>query len=164
MFLTAKKCKKIYAIEPLSQFVEAIKLNQANFGNVEILQYALSDEQGEGKIAKNDICSALTNSDENVEKVKISTIDKLFFERGIPIDYLKADLEGHDLKMLNGAAKTIKASNPKIAITTYHNPEHARQIAAFLRSLNAEYNIKCKGIEGYTGAPVMLHAWVTQNN
>ncbi|MDD5594344.1 MAG: FkbM family methyltransferase [Candidatus Margulisbacteria bacterium] len=159
-FLTAKKCKRVYAIEPLSQFVEALKLNRSGFDNVEILQYALSDEAGEGKISKNDICSSLTDAVENVETVKIRTIDQLFFERGLPVSYLKADLEGYELKMLNGAIKTIKAFKPKIAITTYHRVEHARQIANFLEDLALGYKIKCKGIEAYSGAPVMLHAWV----
>lgn len=35
--------------------------------------------------------------------VIVSTVDKLFFEKGKRVSYLKADLEGHELEMLEGA-------------------------------------------------------------
>lgn len=47
--------------------------------------------------------------------------------------------------MLNGAVRTIKMFKPKIAITTYHNAEHARQIAAFLKILLSIIRLSVKG-------------------
>ncbi|MFC1571237.1 FkbM family methyltransferase [Candidatus Margulisiibacteriota bacterium] len=159
-FLVAPKCSKVFAIEPLSQFINSIKLSTKHFDNVAVIRCALSDKEGKGKISLNDICSSLTDETEAAEPVNITTIDELFYKKNIPINYLKADIEGYELAMLNGAVNTIRNNKPKIAITTYHKPEHAEQIAKFLRDLQVNYQIKCKGIEAYTGAPVMLHAWV----
>jgi hypothetical protein len=41
------------------------------------------------------------------------------------------DLEGHDYKALVGAESLIKKYMPKIAVTTYHDINHASQIANF---------------------------------
>ncbi len=158
--LIAKRCKKVYAIEPLPKFVESMKATFANFSNVDILAVALSDKEGEATIAGADISSGLGNSNSGIP-VKVTTLDDLLFEKAIPITYIKADLEGYDYKMIKGASNIIARDNPKIAITTYHRGDHAELISRHLRDINPRYKIRVKGLEERVGAPVMLHAWVT---
>ena len=62
--------------------------------------------------------------------------------------------------MLAGAERTIARDCPKIAITTYHRAEHAREIEAFLHRVEPRYRVRTKGIDAGTGSPVMLHAWI----
>ena len=38
--------------------------------------------------------------------------------------------------MLEGAKKTIAEYLPKLAITTYHDPEHAQLITNYLKEIN----------------------------
>ena len=94
--------------------------------------------------------------------MKVTTIDNLFYKKKIPLSYLKADLEGYEIKMLIGAYQTIKKYKPKIAITTYHEKEHASWIANYLRQIDPQYRVKCVGLENKWGVPVMLHAWVEE--
>jgi hypothetical protein len=63
------------------------------------------------------------------------------------------------MAMLEGARETIRRCRPKIAITTYHRPDHAAKIGRLLRSIHPDYHIVVKGIENHWGSPVMLHAW-----
>jgi len=142
------------------QFIDSLKTTFKNHINVEILPYGLGDKSSIGYINIADVSSTVTyeQSDGQVP-IKIETIDNLFFNQGIKINYIKADLEGHEINMLLGAEKTIKAYKPKIAITTYHAANHAKEIENLLKKYNPEYKIKTKGIEERAGAPVMLHAW-----
>jgi len=158
-FKIYRKCKQVYLIEPLSKFVGTLNKTFEKAGNVEILPIAISDKEYSTKISDNDTSSALSDTEEG-EIVSVTTLDKIFFERNTPIHYLKMDLEGHDYKALLGAEHLIKKYMPKIAVTTYHDINHASQIANFLKSIVPEYNILCKGIYQETGSPVMLHAWI----
>jgi FkbM family methyltransferase len=158
----AHRCKEVYAIEPLPLFHSSMLATFAEKNNVQIIPVALSNKVSTAVIAEQGIYSPV--DDENCLSsdgvpVQVTTIDELFWAKQIPITYIKADLEGHELKMLEGARKTLAAYRPKIAITTYHREDHAGQIIDFLRSLNIDYKIKLKGIDHIWGVPVMLHAW-----
>jgi FkbM family methyltransferase len=156
--LVAKRAKRVYAVEPLPLWVQCMRQTFQRTENVQILSCALSDQTGRLRLQGRALSSKL-NRDGDVE-VHVETVDNLFFNRGIEVSYLKADLEGHDLKMLRGARHTIANYTPRIAVTTYHDPAHARLMIDFVRSLNGRYRFKTKGIETASGAPVMLHAWV----
>jgi FkbM family methyltransferase len=158
-FVAAHKCRKVYLIEPLPDFVTSLKKTFQKFRNVTICPFGLSSREEKGYLSDNDISSAITGQSGGIP-VKMTTLDKLFHDRGRPVTYIKADLEGFELKMLEGGLKTIKKYKPKIAITTYHVADHASHITALLKKIEPRYNIRTKGIENRFGAPVMLHAWV----
>jgi hypothetical protein len=129
----------------------------ASVHNVQILPYALSSETSTGQLHGDGVTSRLTSGE--LPDVTVETIDNLFFRQGIKLDLIKADLEGHDLKMLMGASQTISQHAPRIAITTYHESEHAQAMVDYLGALNRAYKFRVKGIDAAAGAPVMLHAW-----
>jgi FkbM family methyltransferase len=155
--LVANKSSKVYAIEPLPSFIKALQTTFKNHKNVEVLPYGLAQASGVAYMDDNSIASSVGSTGNTA--IKLETIDNLFYEKGIAINYLKADLEGFEMNMLKGAERTIAANKPKIAITTYHKKEHAKEIEAFLKKVNPAYKIKVKGIEERSGSPVMLHAW-----
>ncbi|MDI3321940.1 FkbM family methyltransferase [Pinibacter soli] len=156
-FIVAPRCKKVYAIEPLKSFCDSLHKTFAQSNNVEILQLGLSSQDGYASISENDIASSLSIG---TGEVKVATLDKLFFENNIPVNYIKIDVEGFDVETLKGAKELIKKNKPKIAVTTYHEKSHAEMITELLLSIVPEYNIHTKGIYQETGSPVMLHAWV----
>ncbi len=159
-------CQRAYAAEPLPMWIEAMGKTFAGSNRFELLPYALSDASGELQLSDGVLDSTIVDA----PRVKVSaaglitvqarTVDSLFADQGKPLTYLKADLEGAELRMLAGAERTIAANKPRIAITTYHEADHAEKITAFLRSIDPKYRILTKGIEHRAGAPVMLHAWV----
>lgn len=154
--LVAKHAKRVYAIEPLPLWIECMRQTFHNTPTVEILPYALSNENGYSQIQS---CGFMSRIDVDGDvKVTVATVDDLFFRKGIRVSYLKADLEGHDLKMLQGARETIATYTPRIAITTCHEPRHAAMMIDYLTSVNRRYRFRTRGIEARAGAPVMLHA------
>ncbi|MBI5236615.1 MAG: FkbM family methyltransferase [Deltaproteobacteria bacterium] len=156
--MAAGRCKKVYAIEPLPAFVDSMRRTFNGIGNVELIEAGLADAPGKGFLGGADISSGITSS--GAHPVRLETLDNIFYKRGLRLDYLKADLEGFEMKMLEGARETITADLPRMAITTYHDRTHAEAIRAFLKGINPAYNILVKGIEERAGCPVMLHAWV----
>lgn len=158
-FITSQKCKKVYLIEPLPDFIAALKKTFRPFKNTVILPYALGEKPGIGYLSTENISSSLSN-DKNGAKVKITTLDNLFYDKKLPVTYIKADLEGFEMNMLRGAVKTIKKNKPKIAITTYHIKNHAKEISALLKKIVPEYEITLRGVEDRFGDPVMIHARV----
>lgn len=152
-------CKAAFAIEPLPMWVQALHKTFEGADRVHILPYGLSDESKIMGLSVGLLDSALTD-DRGGLQVDVRTIDSLFIDAGRRFTYLKADLEGSEMKMLRGAERSIRAFRPRIAITTYHRPDDAEEITAFLRSISPDYRVRVKGIEHRAGAPVMLHAWV----
>jgi FkbM family methyltransferase len=156
--LAQPRCRHVYAIEPIPDYCEGLRRTFDGVANVDVLPVALSKEKGRLMMRSGGMASSIC-SDGDLE-VEVSTIDSLFYEKGIKIDYLKADLEGHESLMLQGAARTIRASKPKLAITTYHTPHDARDIIEAVKEIDASYRFRLEGVmAGDYNVPIMLHAW-----
>jgi FkbM family methyltransferase len=153
------RCKRAYAAEPLPMWIEAMGKTFAGSDRFELLPFALSDANGELQLSDGVLDSSIVTTGAGIT-VLARTVDSLIADQGRPLTYIKADLEGAELKMLAGAERTIAANQPRIAITTYHEADHAEKIAAMLRRIEPKYQILTKGIEHRAGAPVMLHAWI----
>ena len=68
------------------------------------------------------------------------SIDTLVAQRRIPrVDFIKVDVEGADLGVLEGAAETIRTSRPRLAIACYHKPDDLIKIPDFIASLGVPY-------------------------
>lgn len=158
-FLLSHRCKRLFIIEPLPDFIQCLNETFKTDKNIEILPLAISDLETTASILADGISSTLITNVNGID-VTVTTLDKLFFEKGIPISYIKIDLEGYDYKALLGAENLIRKNKPKIAVTTYHKFEHSEEIATYLKWLVPEYNILTKGIYQETGSPMMLHAWI----
>lgn len=156
--LAADRCKKVYLIEPHPRFIQDLKKTFAPVSNAEIIPYGLSTDEGIAYINDKDISSSMNDSGDGT-KIQTTTLDNLFFAKQINLNYLKADLEGSEIAMLEGGRKTIGANKPKIAITTYHRKNDHKEIKRLLELSNPAYKFKFKGIEEKWGQPVMLHAW-----
>lgn len=152
------RCRRVVIIEPMPAYHQSLHETFKPYQNVSIIRCALSDEQGSGYITDDEIRSELTLQKPGVE-TPITTLDDLFHKKRSPLSYIKADLEGYEMKMMGGAVETIREWKPKIAITTYHNKGDADRIRCFISKIVPGYRYKVKGIEGRAGDPVMLHAW-----
>jgi FkbM family methyltransferase len=72
--------------------------------------------------------------------MRTQTIDDLVRDGAIPrVDFLKVDVEGADLGVLQGAAETIRGQRPRLAIACYHKPDDLVVIPDFLAGLGVDY-------------------------
>lgn len=67
------------------------------------------------------------------------SIDDFVNEKGIRVDFIKLDVEGAELDVLNGAEETITKHKPQIAISVYHKKEHLFEIPLLLHALVDDY-------------------------
>jgi hypothetical protein len=69
------------------------------------------------------------------------TIDDFVAKNHIShVDFIKLDIEGSELKALEGGRKTIKEMVPSMAISVYHQPDHMYEIILYLAKINSGYN------------------------
>lgn len=152
----AERCKRVYAVEPSPMFVAAMKRSFEGLGNVEIVECLLGERDGMSRLSDGDFMAK--ESDSGIE-TPIRTLDSLFPAGGEDPTYLKADVEGAEMRILRGATALLRRSTPRVAFTTYHDEGHAREIEALLKSIDARYQIRTKGWSQF-GTPLMIHAWV----
>jgi len=80
-----------------------------------------------------------TELGEHTEGVNLISLDELFQVQRI--DFVKLDVEGAELLALRGGAEVIKRDHPRLAICSYHFPEHIWEIPFLIASMVPEYNI-----------------------
>ncbi len=72
--------------------------------------------------------------------MRTQTVDDLVRAGTIAhVDFLKVDVEGADLGVLEGAAETIRSQRPRLAIACYHKPDDLVVIPDFLAGLGVDY-------------------------
>jgi len=142
----------------LPKFTKALAKTFKKQKNVKILPVAVGSKESKALMFDGSFGSVIDNRKEGV-KIKITTMDNLFYKKNLPVTYIKADLEGWELEMLKGAKNTIKKYKPKLAITSYHNKGDHIKIKNYLKKICPSYNFKFKGLDRHTGNPMMIHAW-----
>ncbi len=132
---------KVYAFEPEPSNFERLKANlkRNKVINVIPLQLALSENEGEMQIAGGEGCSEITETAGDTS-VKVTTADKFMEANKLPrVDFIKMDVEGHELKVLAGAKETIKTFKPSLALSAYHRGDDLINLPKFLLELNPDY-------------------------
>ena len=132
---------KVYAFEPEPRNFEKLKANleRNNVTNVIPLQLAVSETKGEMQVASGAGSSVITQDDTGTS-VKVTTIDKFVEANKLPrVDFIKMDVEGHELKVLKGAHETIQAFKPSLAVSAYHRGDDLVELPKLLLKLNPNY-------------------------
>ena len=149
----------VYAFEPVKEVRDKdLKLTtQLNF-NINIIPFALSNKTGttEIDIDSNNLRGSsiiLHREESKKEIISTITIDDWVKQNNIPrIDFIKADIEGAERLMLEGAKETLKNFAPKLAICTYHLPDDKEVLTDLILKANPTYKIEYKWKK--------LYAWV----
>lgn len=124
----------ITAAEPDSRSFKKLCEHCENMQNITFLNAAVSDTCGTQFFGGNKGRGASLKT-EGIQ-IQTFTVDSL----NTPFTYIKADTEGAEMLMLNGAANTLK-NRPKLNIAAYHRSEDIFDLVNKIREINPEYNI-----------------------
>jgi FkbM family methyltransferase len=137
---------KIYCFEFAPENLEILRrnidLNEHVANHIEVITKALWDRSGETiPYSPDGPATSLVKTKKN-QTLQMSTlsIDDLVKAAEIArVDYIKMDIEGSELKALQGAEKTIRTFRPKLAISLYHKEDDFVVIPSYLDKLSVGY-------------------------
>jgi len=143
----------VVAIEPAPENVECLRRNFAveeAAGRVRVYPKGVWDREDFLEMNVDPENSAADSflierpGSQKIAKVPLTTIDLLVAELMLErVDFIKMDIEGAELKALEGARQTIARFRPKLSISAYHAPDHPRRIPELVRAAYPGYHTEC---------------------
>lgn len=143
-YAASKECK-VYAFEPNLDTVKILEENAKCYeGDIEVLSNALSNKNEciQFYISEENTNCGILNRENNKNYINVKgiTIDSFVKENNIKkIDFIKADIEGAERFMLEGAKETLKNFAPKLAICTYHLEDDCEVLENLIKKYNDKY-------------------------
>lgn len=105
------------------------------------------------------VCGGGSRVTENgKEKIEGRTIDSILEDNKSPVTFIKMDVEGSELKSLEGAANAIIKYRHRLAISVYHKPNDILEIADYILSLNKDYKLFLRHYTGNINETVLYAA------
>jgi len=141
-----------YAFEPNVHILNLLRITQQLNPHISIIEKGLGNQSGFAYITQDAVHSGgakiASMPGSASEKIEITTIDDFVVaQKWERVDFIKADIEGFERYMLQGASKTLKKFAPKLAICTYHLPDDPQVLAGIILAANPNYTIvqkRCK--------------------
>lgn len=141
----------VYAFEPVAQNIQYLKNNVSLYPEKIIVEpYALSNKNATSSFylcnTTNEVSTLLQeNCNENdFESVKVETktIDQFVRDNNLQsVDFIKADIEGAERLMLEGAFETLRNFAPNLSICTYHLDDDKIVLEKLIKQANPAYKI-----------------------
>jgi FkbM family methyltransferase len=144
---------KIYGFEPSPREYAAMKNRTErlarewalNENQINLINAGIAENTQTLNVTINTLhASSFVSGGENNgnSSVKVYSMDDYFGDA--PVTFIKADVEGYELKCLRGAERLIKNHKPKIAFCTYHKPEDIFDFIEYISALVPEYKFKLR--------------------
>lgn len=138
-----------YAFEPTLEMRNVIEEHsKMNGGKINVIPMAVSDKDGEVtfNIAEDDdgsnTISTRLGKVKEQRTVKCISIDSFVKQQKLQrVDFIKADIEGAERKMIEGAKKTLMMYAPKLAICTYHYKDDPEVLEKMIKAANPNYKV-----------------------
>ena len=140
----AKCGAKVFAFEMDAANYQNCVTRLERFGggyDITLENLGLSDKESVESYAS---VGAASNKNPNGNlTAKFIDLDTYVAKKNLPrVDYIILDIEGAELEMLHGAAKTITRCKPKMAVSAYHKPEDLCTLATYIKSLRPDYEFE----------------------
>ena len=150
----SKKGAKVYAFEPSAENRVILNKTAELNGNITVVPFALYDRATSLKFSEESITSKVEDVNqtigENSHVVQAVTLDEFVVLNNIQkIDFIKADIEGSERKMLAGAVHVMKKFAPKLSICTYHLPDDRQVLSKIITDANPKYKIIYRKMKPY---------------
>ncbi|HWY99519.1 MAG TPA: FkbM family methyltransferase [Edaphobacter sp.] len=146
MFLetTNGRFRHIYAIEPDAKNLAALKKYLASLpGNaaqrVSVLPFGLSDRDEVVSFDASGTVGSRVVAGTGSDSIQCRRLDDIL--DGPQPTLIKMDIEGAEPRAILGAAATIRASRPILAICVYHKCEHLWTLPVLIKNALPEYEI-----------------------
>jgi FkbM family methyltransferase len=133
--------KALYLFEPSSANMIKAKDRLKSIEKVEFYEFGLSDKTETVSFSDGHGETNAISADGNA-LIKTVTIDDVF--EGGPVNFIKLDIEGAELRALRGAQKTILRDHPTLAICVYHNARDFWEIPKFVLGLRNDYKLNLR--------------------
>lgn len=159
---SSKNCE-VYAFEPTLRIVKDYlnRLKEID-ENITVIKKAISNYTGTSlfRVYNNKpSCNHLEQKD-NLKQgtyntiVDTITIDDFVSDENLnSVDFIKADIEGAERLMLEGAKRTLKEYAPKLAICYYHCLDDLKVLQKLILDANPDYEIEVKYKKIYARVP-----------
>lgn len=129
--------QKVIALEPLSDMCQNIEkmCGERNLHHIELYEAAAWNK--EEKLFFTEELTGSKVEEEGKITIKGMAIDDIAGQDRVT--FIKMDIEGSELKALEGAKTVIQRDHPKLAISLYHKPEDIVELPAYILELVPEY-------------------------
>lgn len=147
---------KVFAIEPSQSSNVYLDRNTFWRKNVTRVPVALGAKSGYGRLTSTDAspCHQLTQrEDKDTEEVRIETLDDMVARLGVgKVDFIKIDVEGSELAVLQGATETLRNNRLHLAIAAYHDLDTGEPELVPVCELLGAAGFEVQVIKGYVYA------------
>lgn len=129
--------RQVFLFEPSAHNMEKARVRLAGLHSISFIESALSDAAGCLSFIP-DAGSASSVSGSGSCRIQATTLDIQVQET---VSFIKMDLEGWELKALEGARRHLLEDHPKLAIAVYHHPSDFWRIFEFVTALRPDYRV-----------------------
>jgi len=134
-----KRCPKyagVHIFEPEPSNMEVIQTKLSNHTNIYFYAYGLSNYSQTLRFDVKGSSSRISKQGDI--EIKVEALDNLLNE---PFTFLKMDIEGGEIRALEGAKQAIVKYHPRLAISVYHSQEDFWRIPELILSYRNDYKI-----------------------
>lgn len=129
--------QKVYLFEPSAKNISLAKERLAPFHSIDFIEKGVSNEPGI-LYFNSDAGSASAVTTSGKDAIEVTTIDACITEK---LTFIKMDLEGWEIKALEGAKGHILRDYPKLAIAVYHRPSDIWNIFDLVNGIRSDYQV-----------------------
>jgi len=144
MFAVLSPGASVYAFEPVNELFPKVKAVCDVF-HATAVQSGVFDKTGTirfTKLRRKNTIGMGSFAGSGADSIPVVSLDDFVRRRKIAhVDFIKMDIEGSEIKALEGAKNTIKAFRPDLAICIYHTIDHLWKIPLLIKRLVPDYEL-----------------------
>jgi len=139
----------VFALEPDPITFGYLHKNTGKKGNVKCINAAASSVDNDASLSRDTISTRSTLMDtKDGVNVRARSLDSLTLDGTLPVSFIKMDVEGHEVKVLQGATNLLRTRRPVIVYE-----DHTGATTSFLLRNFAFYRVQQINPTNYLALP-----------
>lgn len=134
-----------YLLEPDESNYQKMIKNCCEYENIRFFQLGAWNEKSTLFFQSDGTLSGILEDGD--ARLEVDTIDHLTKEKA---DFIKMDIEGSELRALQGAQHTIKKNHPVLAICVYHKCDDLWKIPEYIKNIDESYRFYIRAHSNYS--------------